>query len=197
MKAAHLSSAKDREIKDSKQLNPPQRESSHQEAIPGKPTNNHRFLFGQCIFLQQHLRSCKVKIFLSSFATSPHWFTAVLNTTPAVFTPPPESCTLYRLYCIGTVMAKCAKSTGFALVHHSQHVNGMAGKLKIPGLFKPNKLCVPQGIQARQRRRSFGSVLPCEKHFCLCSPHHRPRMAWQMSWDPASTEKRRKTDVFY
>lgn len=30
--------------------------------------------------------------------------------------------------------------------------------------------------------------LPCEKHFCLCSPHHRPRMAWQMSWDPARTE---------
>lgn len=64
MKAVHFSRVKDREIKDGKQLKPPQTESSHQEAIPGKPTNSHRYSFGQCIFLQHRRRPCELTIFL-------------------------------------------------------------------------------------------------------------------------------------
>ena len=40
-------------------------------------------------------------------------------------------------------MVRSAKVTIFALVHHCQQVNGMAGKIKTPDFFKSNKLCLP------------------------------------------------------
>lgn len=62
----------------------------------------------------------------------------------------PEVSTVYRLYCISTIMLGSVKFTAFALVHHSQQVNGMAGKIKSQAFLRLINCVYHQDTQTLQ-----------------------------------------------